>query len=174
MDTIDAIRHANLLALLAIAKGKGITQKAFAEKAGINPKHMSSMVKGDRNVGDASSAKIAASVGKPAGWMDVSHAANEPADTPRLTVEGSEEYAGDPLMVHRHETDIEALTGIFGVIVATLAVTSPETIPGLRDGLLSMEEKFQDRGPVFELMKVVRKAARAAKAPSSSRQPGRS
>ena len=69
MPNIKTIRKANLLEQIARFE----SQREFADMAGLAPAHVSQMVTGRRNMGDAVARRIEASLDLPEGYMDVQH-----------------------------------------------------------------------------------------------------
>ena len=63
------IRKTNLLEQIARFE----SQREFADVAGLAPAHVSQMVTGKRNMGDAVARRIEASLDLPEGYMDVQH-----------------------------------------------------------------------------------------------------
>lgn len=75
MPTVSEIRRRNLLALMhRYAHREGLAgpgaDKAFAIAMDLNPKFLSQLKTGHRNMGTQIARKIEDKVGKPEGWMD--------------------------------------------------------------------------------------------------------
>lgn len=69
MLNIRTIRKSNLLAQIA----RFDSQRAFADRAGLVPTHVSQMVTGRRNMGDEVARRIERKLALPEGYMDIQH-----------------------------------------------------------------------------------------------------
>lgn len=86
---VYGFRRRNLERLIATV-GEG-EKKAFAEKTGLSPAHVSQMVNGVRQVGDKVARRIEHALGLPDGVMDVLDAAE--LDDPITVIAGRTAYA---------------------------------------------------------------------------------
>jgi transcriptional regulator with XRE-family HTH domain len=85
MSGVRSFRRVNLGNLIARYGG----QRAFAERVGLSPAHVSQIMTGRRNVGDQVARRIEQALNRPPGWMDIDHSYakdNVPELTPRQAI----------------------------------------------------------------------------------------